>query len=222
MRNFFLFVFAAMFALAMTGTARADVVTYNSTPTNGWFFGTGNDYTPANTAVLTTDAGDELSLRMHETFQWAPASVGNVYSFPLGLPFISFDWGIYTLGSYDGLAAELFISNRAGGSFLYDPLSPGNDNELLNGSVQNSARLNWFSPSLGFDPNVNGTYDISLTVTGLENGTAWKSLNVVAVVGDGFQGAIPEPATWAMLIVGFGLVGASMRRQSRHGLAVTA
>lgn len=28
-------------------------------------------------------------------------------------------------------------------------------------------------------------------------------------------GLVPEPATWAMLITGFGLVGASMRRRSR-------
>jgi PEP-CTERM motif len=27
------------------------------------------------------------------------------------------------------------------------------------------------------------------------------------------QGAIPEPASWAMLITGFGLVGAARRRQ---------
>jgi hypothetical protein len=29
-----------------------------------------------------------------------------------------------------------------------------------------------------------------------------------------FSGAVPEPATWAMMILGFGLVGASMRRRS--------
>ena len=27
-------------------------------------------------------------------------------------------------------------------------------------------------------------------------------------------GAIPEPATWAMLLTGFGLVGATMRRRA--------
>jgi hypothetical protein len=31
------------------------------------------------------------------------------------------------------------------------------------------------------------------------------------------QGVIPEPATWAMLITGFGLVGSAMRR--RRGIA---
>jgi hypothetical protein len=31
--------------------------------------------------------------------------------------------------------------------------------------------------------------------------------------------AVPEPATWAMLIAGFGLVGATLRRRSRSALA---
>lgn len=35
-------------------------------------------------------------------------------------------------------------------------------------------------------------------------------------------GAVPEPATWAMMIGGFGLVGGAMRRRARRGLAVTA
>jgi hypothetical protein len=32
-------------------------------------------------------------------------------------------------------------------------------------------------------------------------------------------GAIPEPATWAMMIVGFGLVGGAMRRRTRLNIA---
>jgi hypothetical protein len=38
-------------------------------------------------------------------------------------------------------------------------------------------------------------------------------------VGGGEVG-VPEPATWAMLITGFGLVGASVRR--RRGVVVSA
>lgn len=34
-------------------------------------------------------------------------------------------------------------------------------------------------------------------------------------IGIGGTGAIPEPATWAMLIMGFGLVGSALRRRDR-------
>ncbi len=62
-------------AIAVAAPAVAqDTVTYNDEPAAGWFFGSGNDYTPANTAVLTTIDNDQLYLRMHETFQVAPAS----------------------------------------------------------------------------------------------------------------------------------------------------
>ncbi len=33
----------------------------------------------------------------------------------------------------------------------------------------------------------------------------------------GASGAIPEPATWAMMIVGFGAIGAGLRRRRRDG-----
>jgi len=31
---------------------------------------------------------------------------------------------------------------------------------------------------------------------------------------------VPEPATWGMLIAGFGLIGASLRRQRRARVAI--
>ena len=45
-------------------------------------------------------------------------------------------------------------------------------------------------------------------------GTAFEFDNIAAA------NAVPEPASWAMLIVGFGLVGAGMRRP--HRKSVTA
>jgi hypothetical protein len=46
----------------------------------------------------------------------------------------------------------------------------------------------------------------------------------VASVGGAFSGtgAVPEPASWAMLIVGFGLTGAMARRRNRGMVSVTA
>jgi PEP-CTERM motif len=203
-----------MMGLAVAGTlalAPAAIAgpVYNSDPTAGWFFGHGNDHAPANSAVLT-DGGDQIFLRMHHTFDPAPASVGNVYSFALGTDPVSFDWGITSDGGYDGVSASVTLTNiGTGASFNYDLFFPGNDNEWQGNSVENSNRLNWLP--VGFDANVDDTYRVDLSVSGL--GGDPQSLTVFAKLGDGAAGAVPEPASWAMMLGGFGLIGGAMRRR---------
>lgn len=204
---------AAVAAVAFAGAAQADTTAFNSTPAAGWQYGTGNDYAPANTTVLTTDAGDELYLRAHQTFLPAPASTADTYSFPTGLDFISFDWGFTALSaSLDNVTALITLTNYAGGNFSYDPLFVGNDNEGAGGAVQNSARLNWY----GIDPNVDGSYGVELAVNGLEGGP--KSLSIRIEVGEGYQ-AVPEPSTWALMVLAFGGAGAALRRRRALALA---
>lgn len=38
-------------------------------------------------------------------------------------------------------------------------------------------------------------------------------------VGIGASGAVPEPSTWALLILGFGVVGAAMRRRAKAAIS---
>jgi hypothetical protein len=66
---------------------------------------------------------------------------------------------------------------------------------------------------LGFDCPVAGCF---LLATGpdLENVYAAGTLTTEST------GAVPEPASWAMLIAGFGLTGAAMRRRSRTAAAI--
>jgi len=198
---------AVVGALTLAPAAFAGPV-YNSAPTAGWFFGSGNDYSPANTAVLS-DGGDQIFLRMHHTFDPAPASDGSVYSFALGTDPVSFDWGISSDGGYDGVSASVTLTNiGTGASFSYDLFFPGNDNEWQGGSVENSNRLGWLP--IGFDANADDTYRVDLNVSGL--GGDPQSLTVFAKLGAG-AAAVPEPASWAMMLGGFGLVGGAMRRR---------
>ena len=210
---------AALAAVFGATAAQADTTIYNSAPTDGWIYGDGNNYVPANSAVLTTDAGNQLSLRLHETYQTAPASVGGLYSFPLGLPEgtgqLSFDWGIGD-GDFSGITALLTLTNLGTGvSWNYDPFFVGNDNTVANGSAQNSFRLNW--APIGFDPIADGLYRVNLDVFGLAGGD--KSLFVDAQLGEGVA-AVPEPTTWAMMLLGMGLVGAAMRRKAKTTVRV--
>lgn len=199
----------AIAAAMVAAPAVADTTTYNSTPTDSWFFGTGNNYSPANTAVLDIDGGDQMYMRFHRTFQTAPASTGNTYSFALGTDPLSFDWGIDN-NSAAAITALLTLTNvGTGQTFSYDPFGFGNDNENASGSSQNSFRFNWI-PGM-FDPNVDGTYRVDMATSGLGGGGD-RQLSILAVFGAG-AAAVPEPSTWALFILGFGLIGATMRRK---------
>ena len=208
----------AVATLLAPAAALADTVVYNGTPADTWNnYGSGNNYSPANTAVLTTDAGDQLYLRSHVTFQKAPASVDEDYNFTTAVgKQISFDWGI-DAADFNGVTAVLRIKQYGGGiSVAYNPLTdaaynpflPDDNKPALNGSIQNSARLNWIP---GFDPSADASYNVKLQVFGLAGGT--KSLDIDVNMGAGSTGAIPEPTTWALMILGFGAAGAMIRRR---------
>ena len=195
-------------ALAVANPATAaTTISYNSAPTGGFTYGSGNDYSPANAVVLTSGS-DELALRFHQTYVTAPASdLNGVYSFVLGTDPLSFDWSI--LGDTSG--ALISMKNLlTGATTSYDPFFVGNDNETNgSGAVQNSFRLNW--AGIGFDPNVNNTYSVSL-MSGGNSQTAYAKVGI---------GAVPEPATWAILVLGFGFVGGMMRFRRRQKLCIS-
>ncbi len=58
------------------------------------------------------------------------------------------------------------------------------------------------TPYYGLDANGNRTYNLYALLD-----------NVTLDVAGGMVGAIPEPATWAMMLLGFGLVGGALRRR---------
>lgn len=67
-----------------------------------------------------------------------------------------------------------------------------------------------------------------LNTSGLLNFTVTSATNTSFQLGNASLSlelappAVPEPATWAMMIAGFGVVGAAMRRQSRRKRVVIA
>lgn len=212
MMNRFYAAAAAVTVVASIPAAAQAAVTYNSAPAVGFHYGAGNDYTPANAAVLT--GANELSLRFHHTGDVAPASDANgVYSFALGTTPVSFDWGIT---SNDSLASSALITVTnigTGQTASYNPFFPGNDNyTAIPGTAQNSARLNFgfLLGNTGFTPNANSSYRVTLAY-------GQDSLAVIALLGAG--AGVPEPATWALMLVGFGAAGAAARRSTKTAKA---
>jgi hypothetical protein len=55
---------------------------------------------------------------------------------------------------------------------------------------------------------------VTQTLTFLAHGMPWGMPPLLHLDGVSMSSAVPEPATWALLIVGFGLVGAAARRRA--------
>ncbi|GGE00190.1 hypothetical protein GCM10011529_02970 [Polymorphobacter glacialis] len=104
-----------------------------------------------------------------------------------------------------------FGSGASDISFVYNNFGGGNGSSF---SAYNGATLvssGALDATWGyFSTNVTGSGITSLVLSN-NNSTGWQfgvtSLSFTA-------GAVPEPQSWAMLIAGFGLVGAAMRRRS--------
>jgi hypothetical protein len=212
------FVATAATCLLLAGGAQAAELV------NGAYYGTGNDYAPGNWTVNTQTAGGstvELGLRGHVYQQPAQAPAGNVYVIPLG-SVISLDWSFDVLaGIYpSSLFSTLTITNLAGGSATYDALLTPDNAQNPNGfgGEQNSLRLSFAflngSPvgDINYDANVDSTYNVTFTVTGTNLGTVTNSI----VLQQGAGATVPEPGTWALLILGFGAAGATLRSRRQR------
>ncbi len=102
----------------------------------------------------------------------------------------------------------------------------GSDNVLF--SVNGSdivALLGGTTPGLRFDEDPNLNPIVTLQFTDLDIGTAARlqfDSTKEAFEFDNFAvAAVPEPATWAFMILGFGAIGGAMRRQRKANVKVS-
>ena len=141
-------------------------------------------------------------------------------------------YGLGENGSFGGDAVYIGVNSGTGyaqllGTTGYSQMgffmnyAPGvGDNATIwtlaaDGSVINSfdiATLAPISTPGGFnDFRFRGVaYDDGTQIYGLRFGGNYLLLTGTA---DGIPGGVPEPATWAMLVLGFGLVGSTVRRR---------
>lgn len=97
---------------------------------------------------------------------------------------------------------EIFVNGLSigtSGSF-----NPGGDATLTDPNVAFGGDHSWLSYVLA-----PGDY----TITGIVSTSPYSAGNGFIRVIDQVDGAVPEPATWAMMIAGFGLVGTVARRR---------
>ena len=216
---------AAAFLLAAP-SAQAGVTFNSDLAAPGVYFGSGNGTSPQEFTV-DTEGGVEIALRAKisgsQDGQIVP--VGNTYFIPLGSTF-NFDYSVNpdVGGSQVSLAnaiASLTITNLANGHFFtFDPSAVGDNahSALAPGGYQNSEKISFGFLDPTYNKNLDDTFHLTYTVSGLASGP----LTVTNTVVLGAGAAVPEPASWALMILGFGGAGAALRRSRRVSAAATA
>ena len=214
MKNFALVAAAAVAVIASVPASAATTVYNANIAAPGVYFGSGNSN---GRFAVVTEQGVELGLRGHVYQQSNPIPTGNLYSFALGEA-ISFDWSFNAgadgskLSPLTGVSNSITIKNIGSGATVNFNPSQVWDNATNStyGAYQNSWRLSfWFIAGLGYNANQNNTYEVSWNYTSDQTG----ALNNTIYLQQG-TGAVPEPASWAMMIGGLALVGSAMRRRA--------
>lgn len=117
----------------------------------------------------------------------------------------NFEVGIFTTRSVYGSAAAALAAYQAGTPIYHDWA------HVVNGVVTSGTDGLLANPWIA-DPE-DGTYHL---VVFDADGTRTNNTGGISLRIDRVGDAVPEPATWAMMLAGFGAVGAAMRRARRR------
>lgn len=221
-------VASALFTMTTAHQARASVAFNADLAAPGVYFGGGNGASPQEFTV-NTENDVEVALRakisnvLNQPINPQIVPTNNLYFIPLGSTF-NFDYSVNpNIGGHvdlTGVSQSLTITNLGNGAmYSFDPsLFDNATNSGAPGAYQNSEKIsfNFFnagatSPNdnLMFNPNQNDTFKIVLDV-----GTT--SVEEFVQIGSG----VPEPSTWAMMILGFLGVGFMAYRRKQNGPAL--
>lgn len=85
------------------------------------------------------------------------------------------------------------------------------------GTFSNGCATCWVRQSFSF----TGTGSDTLSFAAYTDANYWH-LDDISVTGTSAIGAVPEPTTWAMMLIGFGALGVVMRRRQPHTNPVLA
>lgn len=179
------------------------------------------------TLLVTFDAPNApgVTATSHGTVITAAGSVGSVRAAPAGTP----DAGIYqsigaggeTLFDFAGwshgkplTSASLYWGSIDSYNFIDFLDAAGNRVGGIGGGDLPMANGNQWLPDTNRRVYFTFTPQEAVTTLRLRStGTAFEFDNIAASIG-----AVPEPASWAMLITGFAFIGSAMRLRKGRGL----
>lgn len=151
-----------------------------------------------------TDAGDFAHFVVDDQFGGTDSNSGH----PTGI------WTYGNDGSYFGLPFQnAFIdiyNDYWGGGFTFTPYTIESGPDGDSNEPDFDFTLDVFGPSaLGGEP---GAYHILPGVYDTDDGVGDYFRVTIAQID---SGPVPEPASWAMMLGGFGLIGAALRQRKR-------
>ncbi|WP_374656097.1 PEPxxWA-CTERM sorting domain-containing protein [Phenylobacterium sp.] len=198
----------ASIALACAGGASAAAVTVYNT---GQGAAAGNGQADAHYTISGSDFGASGQAKTYYNPAYAAEDGDSRWVSYSGSPFSGVGFTTFQttfdLTGYD--IASAVLSGRWGVDNEGVVLLNGVQIASLSGTLyENFNQLHQFGANSGFLQGLN-TLQFVVHDTGSPMAFRTDDMSLTANVS-----AVPEPATWAMMIVGFGLVGATVRRRS--------
>ncbi|MBU1376458.1 MAG: PEPxxWA-CTERM sorting domain-containing protein [Alphaproteobacteria bacterium] len=213
---------AALAMLLGAGAAQASISYTFDTGNQGWSYGGISSSTPDITGASPWDAGGFLRLAdlAAETGVYAPGAVLGDQSAAYGGN-ISFDIGDAFNDASPYVALILYGSGLAVSIPHAQPGITGPVNFSFDLTEAGFTVFNG-NTNPGSTPVTEAEFrSVLANLTGIAIRTEWNTgpddSTVDNVVFTGFGGdtaPVPEPAAWALMIMGFGLAGASLRRRA--------
>jgi hypothetical protein len=204
---------AAAFTAATTGVTTNG---FNSVPngTSSWILQSGSYSQPGFTITATNNnAFNSNGTGNPSGYYYYDWGTGGVINTPYG--------GTLTVTFSTAVTAfALDLGVFYGMAFPYPPGTiPGAATTLYGQPVQIGTSQGNFTVNTATTQNLtffgvtSDTAFTSFTISGLTNQSGASTVFDNLRFGTAATAAVPEPATWAMMIMGFGMVGASLRRR---------
>ena len=167
--------------------------------------------TPANAAAVITNIGADLSAAPY-TFNYMGSS------FTFGFNGDYFGGGPITISTAGGGEVNTIFGQPTtnfidrgvvtfGPSMQYAALASATPIRFSNG--------NNFIGLRAVTAGGEEFYGFAFSTNNILNTVGFESVAGVTITATDAAGAVPEPATWAMMIGGFGMIGAASRRRVR-------
>jgi hypothetical protein len=196
------------------GTPANTNVGPDETFTSGIYSVTASGYDASNADAdlyVKNLGGDEIGLGLVGD----PSNQNEIYSGQNGGP-----------GGYIQLDVSQLLGIASGATFSMDSTTLGEQWAVYGSNTDAAAGGTWVNGSLGLNDEGShalggwGTYQY---YNFLSLGTNGQAFGNVLLSSFAVTPSVPEPATWAMMLLGFGAVGFAMRRNRKSmGLAQVA